>query len=168
MNLERLFSVFRISGSGLSAQRKYLEATASNIANIETTESETGQPYVPRRVTFRETKFSNVFGRLFRTELTRGGGLTGGNIPGSISVGQSDQKPVGSPVEALELLEQKNPFKTVYEPDNPNADENGYVQKPNINLVKEMTNMMIASRAYEANVTVMNAAKSMMKKALEI
>jgi flagellar basal-body rod protein FlgC len=168
MNLERLFSIFRISGSGLSAQRKYLEATASNIANIETMEAETGRPYVPRRVRFKESRIGNAFGRVFRTEMIRLNGLSDGQWSKTIPIGRDRQKSIGSGVDALELLDDKNPFKTVYEPDNPNADANGYVQKPNINLVKEMTNMMIASRAYEANVTVMNAAKNMMKKALEI
>ena len=81
---------------------------------------------------------------------------------------RGEQGSTGSAVEALQELESLRPVKRVYEPDNPSADDTGYVTKPNINLVKEMTNMMIASRAYEANVNVLNAAKSMMKKALEI
>ena len=100
--------------------------------------------------------------------MIRLNGLSDGQWSETIPVGHDRQKSIGSGVEALEQLDNDNPFKTVYEPDNPNADANGYVQKPNINLVKEMTNMMVASRAYEANVTVMSAAKNMMKKALEI
>lgn len=152
MNLEKLFSVFRISGSGLSAQRKFIETTASNIANIESADPTTGQPYTPKRISFSETKIGNSFGSIFN----------------SVSNRYNGSSKMGSGVEALGMVENKNPYKTVYEPDNPHADADGYVKKPNIDLIKEMTNMMIASRAYEANVTVMNAAKSMMKKALEI
>ena len=175
MNLEKLFSVFRISGSGLSAQRKFIETTASNIANIESSDPITGQPYTPKRISFSETKIGNSFGRIFKSVMNRSNSSSGGKWSRTIPVGQSDwgigqvgSAEMSSGVEALGMLENKNPFKTVYEPDNPHADADGYVKKPNIDLIKEMTNMMVASRAYEANVTVMNAAKSMMKKALEI
>ena len=151
MGIDRVFSIFRISGAGLSAQRKWLQATASNIANVETTETEEGGAYVPRRVRFREIGFGEVLRRITGSDRSAARG------------GQA-----GAAVNAVEVLETRNPTKWVFEPENPNANEEGYVEKPNINLVKEMSNLMLASRAYEANVSVMNAAKSMMKKALEI
>jgi len=179
MNLDRLFSIFRISGSGLSAQRKFINATASNIANIESIDTETGQPYTPKRVNFRETKIGNSFGNIFNSVMSRSGNSSGGSWRRTIPIGQRDWRSMlprsqsgsgnmSTGVEAVDILENKNPYKMVYDPDNPNADDEGYVRKPNISLIKEMTNMMVASRAYEANVTVMNAAKGMMKKALEI
>jgi len=166
MGLERLFSVLRIGASGLSAQRKFLEATASNIANVETTETETGEPYVARRVRFREMKEEALFGRLMRSEMARL--RETGSMRETMPVGQNSRRMWGSGVEAEEFLEDRNATKIVYEPENPQADTEGYVRKPNINLVQEMVNMMRASRIYEANVSVMNAAKGMMKKALEI
>ena len=168
MNLDRLFSVFRISGSGLSSQRTLLEATASNIANIETTETEEGGPYIPRRVRFQENRLGRIFGRMFRTELARSNRLHYERSDITPVSRRGQDVPGGSAVDAVQVPETDRPVKRVFEPDNPAADGSGYVSKPNINLVKEMTNMMIASRAYEANVNVLNAAKSMMKKALEI
>jgi len=153
MGIEKIFSVLKISGAGLSAQRKWLEATASNIANVDTTETENGGPYIPRRVRFREIGFG---------EILRKVAGKAGQIPSAAVSG------LNAAVEAEQVLQQRNPTQWVYEPQNPNANEEGYVEKPNINLVKEMSNMMLASRAYEANVSVMNAAKNMIKKAIEI
>ncbi len=152
MSMDRLFSVFRISGSGLAAQRKLIEVTASNIANVETTKTEEGGPYIPKRLRFEEKGLRNVFGRMVELEMNRQ------NIPADIE----------GLVDVAEVNQEETPVKQVYDPENPDADENGFVHKPNINLIKEMSNMMLASRSYEANVTVMDAAKAMMKKALEI
>lgn len=168
MNLERLFSIFRISASGLSAQRKYIETTTSNIANIETTETQRGGPYIPRRIRFREIRVRDLFGRMVQQAMTGNRGSVVSQGSGLTSLNRKNRVELGSRVQARKFLENKNPTKTVYEPENPDADENGYVQKPNINLVKEMTNLMVATRAYEANVTALNAAKDMMKKALQI
>lgn len=150
MDYSQLFSVLRISGSGLTAQRKMIEATSSNIANIETTDTDTGGPYIPKRVNFKSVNGNETFGSF----LNR---MRGDN--------RSDY---GDMVEASTVDEVRSPTKMEYEPENPMANEQGYIEKPNINLTMEMGNMMVASRAYEANVTVMNAAKAMMKKALEI
>ncbi len=165
MALERLFSVFRISGSGLSAQRKLIEATASNIANVDSTQTKEGGPYIPKRVSFQESRVHDTFTRLLRAESRHVGRVQSER---TFPVNRRDSSKLGSGVEALEGLDRQEPFQMVFEPENPNANDEGYVRKPNVNMVKEMTSMMIASRAYEANVTVMNAAKAMMKKALEI
>ncbi len=152
MSMDRLFSVFRISGSGLAAQRKLIEVTASNIANVETTKTEEGGPYIPKQLRFEEKGLRNVFGRMVELEMNRQ------NAPADIE----------GLVDVVKVNQEETPVKQVYDPQNLDADENGFVHKPNINLIKEMSNMMLASRAYEANVTVMDAAKAMMKKALEI
>ena len=173
MGLERIFSVFRISGTGMSAQRRALDATASNIANIETTDNGQNSPYIPKRVAMQETGANTLFDQEIR------------RVSGGLSMQRSDQmhmgkrarsrpalsrtQPVeGSAVQSEIFEQQENAFKVVYEPNHPDADEKGYVRKSNINLVGEMTDMMVASRAYEANVSVMTAAKNMMKRALEI
>lgn len=152
MSLDRLFSVFRISGSGLAAQRKMIEVTASNIANIETTKTEEGGPYIPKTLRFEQKGLRDVFGRMIETEVNK----------------QNLSADIQGLVDVTEVNQEETPVKQVYDPENPDADENGFVHKPNINLIKEMSNMMLASRTYEANVTVMDAAKLMMKKALEI
>ncbi len=168
MSLDRLFSVFRISGSGLTAQRQLIQVTASNIANIETTETAEGGAYVPKRLQFREAGLQNTFGKLIETELGQTDPATGQPVDGGNSLRNGRQLALEGLVRATEVNQSENPTKQIYDPDNPDANEKGFVDKPNINLVKEMSNMMMASRAYEANVTVMDAAKTMMKKALEI
>jgi len=168
MSFDRLFSVFRVSASGLEAQRKFLEATASNIANAETTETENGQPYVPRRVRFREIGNTDRFGRVLEKALSGAEGSVFEGRVASLSSSLRNRVMSGNRVQAVESFETDDPTRLVYEPDHPQADADGYVRKPNITMVEEMTNLMLASRAYEANITVMNASKSMMKKALEI
>ena len=172
MSFDRIFSVFRVAGTGLAAQRQLLDATASNIANVETTETATGRPYAPRRVQFSEDSASRGFAQEMRDALGSIGMLRSSdrhfreNGEGLSLPGSGDPSSRG--VSATTVLEQDNPFKRVYEPENPAADVDGYVDKPNVNTIEEMAHMMTASRAYEANVTVLTAAKAMMKKALEI
>ena len=169
MSFGRMFSIFRISGSGLSAQRNLIEATSKNIANVETTKTKNGGPYVPRRVRFNVSQGQNGgFGNLLMTELSRRNGSDVIRGAGPVDVLRRHAADTEFAVNAQQVKQQKEPFKLVYEPDNPDADENGYVKKPNVNLVREMSNLMIASRTYEANISVMNGAKAMMKKALEI
>ncbi|MCK5145301.1 flagellar basal body rod protein FlgC [bacterium] len=173
MAFDRLFSVFRVSGSGLAAQRRLIDATASNIANIDTTETAAGGPYVPRRVTFGEKPVEVLFAREM-SDAMRGIELQQDSIRHFDKRGMEEDMGVGgndpalSGVDAQIVMEQTNPFKKVYEPENPSADAEGYVLKPNVNSVEEMTNLMTASRSYEANISILNAAKAMMKKALEI
>jgi len=169
MSFGRMFSIFRISGSGLFAQRALIEATSQNIANLETTRTKDGSPYVPRRVRFQASQGRRGrFGSLLMTELSRRNGTDLIRGTGPVDVLRKRAANSEFAVDAQQVKQQKEPFKLVYEPDNPDADENGYVKKPNINLVQEMSNLMIASRTYEANISVMNGAKAMMKKALEI
>lgn len=167
MNLSGLFTSIDISASGLRAQRQRMDVTASNIANINTTQTEEGGPYRRQRVvlgasqgkgTFRsivERRKSKLIVSDKRHLRSRGlGERVGGNMGGG--------------VEVARVIEDPAPPKRVYDPSHPDADEEGYVAVPNINIIAEMVEMIAAMRAYEANVTVMNAAKSMAKKALEI
>ncbi|WP_339845267.1 flagellar basal body rod protein FlgC [uncultured Halopseudomonas sp.] len=143
-----LNDVFNIAGSGMSAQSLRLNTTASNIANAETVSSSTGETYRARHPVFA-TMFS---------EQQQG-------------MGQSlfaSQEQAGQGVEVLGVVESDAELQSRYEPDHPMADEQGYVFYPNVNIVEEMANMMAASRAYQTNVEIMNATKTMLQRVLTL
>lgn len=164
MKIGQLFGGLSISSAALSAQRKRMNAIAENIANAETTRTEQGTPY-RRKIVKLTSTLQQTFSTLMQkagVELvtTQRNHMTGGPVvfgePGRSTT-----------VEALEV-EDTTPFKQVYDPSHPDANERGYVQMPNVNVVAEMVEMVSASRAYEANATVVAAAKNMAKDALEI
>lgn len=138
-----IFSAFKISASGLSAQRIRMNVIASNLANINTTRTPEGGPYKKKGVVFAAVP---VFRELLDSEL-------GKNLKG---------------VKAVNIVESKNQPIQVFDPSHPDADDKGYVYMPNINSIEEMINMLSAARSYEANITAINAAKNMAVKALEI
>lgn len=138
-----MFSSLRISASGLSAQRMRLDVIADNIANAETTRTENGGPYVRKVVSFKE------------------------NLETELGGGKVSQKLKGVKVAAISQ-DTTAEFTTVYDPSHPDADENGNVKYPNVNILNEMVDLIAASRAYEANVTVMESEKQMAMKALQI
>lgn len=144
-----LFSSMRVSASGLTAQRLKMDVIASNIANATTTRTEDGGPYRRKEVIFRE--------RL--REAVEGLGLR--RLPGALA-----RRSGG--VEVAAVVSDNSPFKMVYDPGHPDADQEGYVAMPNVDIVREMVDLISASRAYEANVTAFNSARSMVMKALEI
>jgi len=137
------------AASGLSAQRLRMDVISQNIANINTTRTENGQPYRRKIVLFEDRNQNKPFYKY----LSENSKSKLGNASG---------------VRVSRIVEDPSPFKRVYEPGHPDADENGYVNMPNVDLVTEMINMISASRAYEANVTSINTTKSMALKALEI
>jgi flagellar basal-body rod protein FlgC len=160
MNIDKLFSGLNVSALGLSAQRKRMNAIANNIANAETTRTEGGGPYRRKAVSIESassTSFAEALGESSGTSR-------GGAFPFGIS-GYAEELPGG--VMAREE-EDMSGFKLIHDPTHPDADENGYVKMPNVNVVTEMVDMMSASRAYEANVTAINAQKQMAKDSLEI
>lgn len=141
-----LFTSFDISGSGMSAQRLRSDIISQNIANVNSTSTADGGPYRRKTVVFAE-KSSVDFGEVLMS--------TAGTV--------------GSGVKVTQIVEDnETPMSKVYDPSHPDADENGYVTYPNVNVVTEMTNLIDASRSYEANVTAFNASKSMASKGLEI
>ena len=140
-----LFNGMDISASGLTAQRLRMDTISNNIANVNTTRTEDGGPY---------RKKMPVFASRLKAEMNN-------NVA-------SDSQNVGNGVEVSEIRESSQPPKLVYKPNHPDADENGYVQMPNINVVSEMTDMMSASKAYQANVTAINTSKELVKSALQI
>ena len=134
-----------ISGSALTAQRVRMDVIAENLSNINTTRTAEGTPYQRRYVVVQQRDEG------FRSYLDR-------------AVNDSS----GNGVRVTDILNDESPFKLDYNPEHPDADENGYVQMPNVDLVVEMVDLMGASRSYEANVTALNAFKAMALKALEI
>lgn len=142
------FTSLDIGASGLTAQRLRMDTISQNIANINTTRTENGTPYRRREVILEERKGSDSFA--------------------SILSGESNKLNDGQGVRVSKIVEDSSDFRKVYDPGHPDADQDGYVSMPNVDIVTEMVNMISATRSYEANVTSINATKSMALKALEI
>lgn len=159
MTVERLFSLFNTAASGLHAQRRQMEATAKNIANAETLETPEGGPYRKHGVQFKMEE-SNWFSTILQKQISRFGPL------GKRILFNGEQR--ASEVEAHEYIDANDWGQLVYDPGHPMANAEGYVLKPNINVIQEMVDMISATRAYEANLSVIQGAKDMHKKALEI
>lgn len=145
-----IFKGLNISASALTAQRFRMDVISSNIANAETTRGRLvdGQwvPYRRKMVVMEPNQ--PAFADVFQAQLS--GGQTS---PG---------------VKVTRVVEDPSEFRRVYNPEHPDADENGYVLMPNVDIVKEMVDMISATRSYEANITALNATKAMYTKALEI
>ena len=139
-------SSLNISGSGLTAQKFRMDVISQNIANAEVTRTENGTPYRRKMVVLSSMKGENSFrDALDKATTVKAGG-----------------------VQVQSIIEDQSPLVPVYNPNHPDADEEGYVMMPNVNTAQEMIDMLGASRAYEANVTAFNATKAMAMKALEI
>lgn len=134
------------SASGLSAQRLRMNLISSNLANINTTKTEEGGPYQRKDAVFAAESKTDDFG----SHLSR-----------SLSPGLTE-------VRVASVFNDNRPPIMKYDPEHPDADEEGYVGMPNINIVEEMVNMISASRSYEANVTAIGSTKEMVNQALEI
>lgn len=177
-----MFRSLAIAASGLSAQRTRMETIASNIANAETTHDVNGAPY-RRRVTLMASGDSNVAGGapLAPGQPVGGPGPFNGVPPfavPSMSDGpKTFQVPVletdppgngGAGVRVAGVQEDQSEGQMVYDPGHPDADKNGYVHYPNVHITDEMVDMMDARRVYEANATVFQSAKAMLRRALDI
>ncbi len=134
----------QINASGLTLERLKMDTISTNIANVNTTRTEEGGPYKRKDVLFRESLINE------KNKLT----------------GKNEKKSVG--VKVTGIAEDGENFKLVYDPSHPDANEEGYVQMPNVNMVDEMIALITTQRAYEANVTALNTSKSILKKALDI
>lgn len=142
------FSALNISASGLSAQRLRLDTISQNIANANTTRTEAGTPYRRKIVLFASRDNSKPFSQYLTDANKQRLGIGG--------------------VRAVRVAEDNAPFRRVYEPGHPDADEDGYVLMPNVDITTEMVNMISATRAYEANITSINTSKDIAMKALDI
>ena len=143
-----VFTAFDINSSGMTAQRYRMDIISENVANANTTRTEDGTPYRRKVVTFQEkgsqTNFSHVLNKA--TDKYSGTGVRIGGV----------------------YEDQVSEMKMVYDPSHPDADENGYVTYPNVNIITEMTNLIDASRSYEANATAFDSYKSMALKGLQM
>ncbi len=160
------FNALDISASALHAQRVKMDAIASNLANVNTTRNPDGTPGVYRR---KEAVFASVYGNMASDNGNKESDdfFSGNSLKGSVS--ESSYSDSANSVKVLQVAEDyKTPLRRVYEPSHPDADKDGYVSFPNVNAVTEMVDMITASRAYEANVTSINATKSMISAALKI
>jgi len=134
-----MMSIFNVSGSAASAQSQRLNVVASNLANADTVAGPDGQAYKARQVTFQ-------------TQL----------------VGELANDPTAAGVRVSTVTEDNTPGRRVHDPKNPAADTDGYVTYSNVNPVEEMVNMISASRSYQNNIEVMNTAKSLLLKTLQM
>ena len=139
-----LFTTFKISGSALKANTIRLNTISSNLANVETTSTPEGGPYKKKSVYFESKPVS------FKEQL------------------DNNLRNATQGVEVTKILEDQDPPQKVYNPSHPDADGEGYVEMPNVSVLKEMVDMMSATRSYQANATTIKSAKRMALKALEI
>ncbi len=155
------FHSLNISRSGLRAQRRRMDAISENIANAYTTRGADGGPYRPKVVVLQEGKETLRYRHELEGNLltTNGDHLSGGRTVENKSALRGVQEDI--------LIQDRRP-RLEYDPDHPDADVDGYVAYPDINMVEEMTHLMLASRAWEANATAMKAAKDIASKSLEI
>ncbi|AHN20910.1 flagellar basal body rod protein FlgC [Lysinibacillus sphaericus] len=149
-----IFHGMNTTASALTAQRLRMDVISSNMANMDTTRAKQvngeWEPYRRKSVTFsaQEGQFSKFL---------------------NVALGKNAKGGVGNGVKVSQIKEDtETPFKLVYDPTHPDANAEGYVNMPNVDPLKEMVDLMSATRSYEANITVLNANKSMLTKALEI
>ena len=164
METNSLFSGMNVSTSGLTAQRKRMNAIAENLANAETTRTSEGGAYRRQATSLTEDRTfqqqleatNSHHDKLLREQK---GHLQGSHVEFSTGL--------LSGVKA-DITQDDSPLREVYDPGHPDADANGIVKMPNVDIIKEMTDLISASRNFEANITAFNATKGMMKKALEL
>lgn len=142
-----MFDVFKVAGSAVSAQSQRLNAVASNLANADSAAGPNGAVYKAKQVVFETQQMAADSAAKSGTEGTA-----------SAAVG----------VKVKEVIEDQSPARKVYDPKHPLADDQGYIQLPNVNPVDEVVNMISASRSYQNNIEVMNTAKSLMLKTLTL
>lgn len=149
-----IFGSMNTTSSALTAQRLRMDVISSNIANVDTTRARQvngeWEPYRKKSVTLSENQgqFSNFL---------------------NVAMGKKENGSIGNGVKVTKINDDREtPFKLVYNPTHPDANEQGYVEMSNVNVLTEMVDLISATRSYEANVTVFNANKSMLTKALEI
>lgn len=145
-----IFNALNISTSGMTAQRLRMDVISENIANVNTTRTSNNTPYRRKEVVFAEKANYPTFAQTLSTQMAADG-------------------VVGKGVKVTQVVEDtKTAMNMVYDPSHPDADENGYVAYPNVNTVTEMTDLIDASRAYEANATAFTASKNMALQGLQI
>ncbi|MCL2096290.1 MAG: flagellar basal body rod protein FlgC [Oscillospiraceae bacterium] len=179
-----------IPGSGLTAAQYRLNIISQNITHVETTRSANGGAYRRKVPLYQEVAlepvsvgggligsdrlmggaFASYLSRAFAERGTGGGGRIGLGFDRAIGKKrtEAEEQEVNGVVRIARVVEDPTPGKMVYDPEHPDANEDGYVEMPNVEMIQEMVNMMSAGRSYEANVQVLNAMKAMAMRALEL
>lgn len=165
MDTQGIFSALKQTYSGISSQMKRLEVISENIANAEALPDKNGKLY-QKKVAILNDGPSGGKGS-FGTKMSLKLQNSSNKHLQSGSPSSAAGNPNGTPMNQYEVIEVKGD-KVIHDPSHPRADENGYVRMPNVNVVEEMVDLMATNRAYEANITVMNASKAMAKKTFEI
>ena len=161
-----ILNAIEIASQGLSVQRSKMNAVAENIANAETTETEEGGPYRRQRVIVQANKHEGAFSTFVNQASLRLARTNERHIEG-----KPTQTTTGVELSSVKMKTVADPssnYRLVHDPSHPQADAEGYVKMPDVEIVTEMVDMMAASRAYEANTVAISAAKQMAKDALEI
>jgi flagellar basal-body rod protein FlgC len=140
-----MFGAIDAAASGLTAERLRMDVISNNIANVNTTRTAAGGAYRRQMVVFAPREGATAVAQILSEKVGTGNG-----------------------VKVVGITKDNSPARQIYDPNHPDANQEGYVEMPNVNVVSEMVDMITATRAYEANVTTINAAKSMALKALEI
>lgn len=163
-----LFDVINTSATGMVANRFWLDTIAGNVANANSTRTAEGGPYRRRIPVFQEV-VKSAMKEIMEDDWnpdTMADDITDSVL--GFGMDKEAAKPKGMGVSTNGVVQDASPLKVVYMPGHPDADAEGMVSMPNVDIVKEMVEMISASRAYDANVQITNAAKSMITKALEI
>ena len=145
-----LFAIFKISSQGMSAQRERLEASAANLANANTTRTESGKPYQRRDVVFQAQQLNEAW------------------AAAENSLQSDGEKNLSQGVKAETVLAPEDQYVMQYQPGHPDADANGYIKMPDVDPLEETVNMMSAARSFEANATVFNTAKELARASLNL
>ena len=166
MKINPNFSSFNISSKGMNIQKRQMDIITENIANTSTTRTADGNPYKRKYISVEQERnnFQNGVNKLFNSGFQGANSNSLGHINlnhSTLSVHQNDNINIKEETDNTD-------GELVYMPDHPDADEDGYVQMPNVNIITEMVNMISASRNFEANLTAFNAAKQIAKDSLEI
>ena len=146
-----LFTIFKISSQGMTAQRERLEAASANLSNANTTRTSDGKPYQRRDVVFTSQEVNEAWAK---------------NAAQNGLVDPNNNSSMG--VKSEIVLADENKFVLQYQPGHPDADENGYVKMPDVDPLEETVNMMSAARSFEANATVFNTAKELARVSLNL
>jgi flagellar basal-body rod protein FlgC len=147
-----MFDALDVAGSGLSAERLRMDVTAENLANANTTRTAAGGPYRRKVVVLEQQPGGSSFQSALASQMNGGKGATVN----------------GTGVQVAGIANDTTPNRKVYDPGHPDADAQGYVEMPNVDSVSEMVDLISASRAYEANVTAMQSAKTLFTKTLDL
>ncbi len=166
LNISSFFSTFKTSAGALSNEKRQLAITAENIANAETTRTVDGKVYRRKQLVRENVSHRRPFSHELKNASLK---LKTSNASHLNDTGFSTQRTEQSGSSLVRTnVEEGDQFREIYDPEHPDANEDGMVQYPDINVVTEMLHLISASRSYEANITVMGATKSMARKSLEI